>query len=172
MHQASGNETQYSLSSLALSIHFQAPSSHAPDLHNSTKKNEIALAKVGLTIVLIFILCHSVKWIPNIYELVRLSTNNKRQWPSWIESITHVAHFLMSVNSSANFYVYCAKHFKCPFFSKSNSNGIVTEASASTRIMLTSSGNSTAQKTRLMVQNGEEKSLTDDVEGIVTGTMV
>ena len=41
---------------------------------SSTKKNEIALAKVGLTIVLIFILCHSVKWIPNIYELVRKSS--------------------------------------------------------------------------------------------------
>ena len=38
-------------------------------IHN--KKNEIALAKVSLTIVLIFILCHSVKWIPNIYEVVR-----------------------------------------------------------------------------------------------------
>merc|ERR1711899_612304 len=72
-------------------------------IHN--KKNEIALAKVGLTIVLIFILCHSVKWIPNIYELVRLSGNDKRQWPPWIESTTHIAHFLMSLNSSVNFYV-------------------------------------------------------------------
>ena len=82
---------------------------------DQTKKNEVALAKVSLTIVLIFILCHSVKWIPNIYELLRLSSNDKRQWPSWIESTTHVAHFLMSFNSSVNFYVYCAKHvrFSC-----------------------------------------------------------
>lgn len=77
---------------------------------------------MGLTIVLIFILCHSVKWIPNIYELVRLSWNDKRQWPSWVESTTHVAHFLMSVNSSVNFYVYCVKHFKCPFFGPSAPN--------------------------------------------------
>ena len=67
---------------------------------------------MGLTIVLIFILCHSIKWIPNIYELVRLSSNDKRRWPHWIESITHVAHFLMSLNSSVNFYVYCVKHFR------------------------------------------------------------
>ena len=77
-----------------------------------SKKNEVALAKVSLTIVLIFILCHSIKWIPNIYELLRLSSNDKRNWPSWIESTTHVAHFLMSFNSSVNFYVYCAKHMR------------------------------------------------------------
>ena len=77
----------------------------------SNKRNEVALAKVSLTIVLIFILCHSIKWIPNIYEVVRLSFNDKRKWPTWIESITHVAHFALGLNSSVNFYVYCIKHF-------------------------------------------------------------
>ena len=77
----------------------------------SNKRNEIALAKVSLTIVLIFILCHSIKWIPNIYEVVRLSFMNKRKWPTWIESITHLAHFALGLNSSVNFYVYCIKHF-------------------------------------------------------------
>jgi hypothetical protein len=38
---------------------------------SSSKKNEMLLAKVSLTIVFIFILCHSVKWIPNIFELLR-----------------------------------------------------------------------------------------------------
>lgn len=89
----------------------------------SSKRNEIALAKVSLTIVLIFILCHSVKWIPNIYELARLSSNDKRQWPTWIESTTHVAHFLMSFNSSVNFYVYCVKHFKCKIFHRGGHSG-------------------------------------------------
>eukprot|EP00093_Oithona_nana_P008765 08765.XXX_270950_269375_1 [CDS] Oithona nana genome sequencing. len=79
---------------------------------DQNKTNEVALAKVSLTIVLIFILCHSVKWIPNIYELLRLSSQDKRQWPHWIESVTHVAHFLMSLNSSVNFYVYFVKHFR------------------------------------------------------------
>ena len=58
---------------------------------------------------------------------VRLSTNNKRQWPSWIESTTHVAHSLMSLNSSVNFYVYCVKHFRdscCPAKSGSSNNGL------------------------------------------------
>ena len=88
---------------------------------SANKRNEIALAKVSLTIVLIFILCHSIKWIPNIYEVVRLSFKDKRDWPPWIESLTHIAHFAMSVNSSVNFYVYCFKHFrKCAFFRRNN----------------------------------------------------
>ena len=32
-------------------------------------QKEVRLAHVSLVIVLVFISCHSVKWIPNIYEL-------------------------------------------------------------------------------------------------------
>ena len=84
---------------------------------SSSKKNEIALAKVSLAIVLIFILCHSVRWIPNVYELVRIVRGQKEIWPTWIESLTHISHFLTTLNSSVNFYVYCFKHF-----SKTTSN--------------------------------------------------
>ena len=84
---------------------------------SSSKKNEIALAKVSLAIVLIFILCHSVRWIPNVYELVRIVRGQEEDWPTWIESLTHISHFLTTLNSSVNFYIYCFKHF-----SKSTSN--------------------------------------------------
>ena len=77
----------------------------------SPKINEIALAKVSLAIVLIFILCHSVRWIPNVYELVRIVRGQKEDWPTWIESLTHISHFLTTFNSSVNFYIYCFKHF-------------------------------------------------------------
>ena len=46
------------------------------------------------------------------FPFIRLSFDDKRHWPSWIESTSHVAHFLMSFNSSVNFYVYCMKHFR------------------------------------------------------------
>ena len=78
---------------------------------SASKKNEIALAKVSLAIVLIFILCHSVRWIPNVYELVRIVRGKKEDWPIWIESLTHISHFLTTLNSSVNFYIYCFKHF-------------------------------------------------------------
>ena len=56
-------------------------------------------------------MCHSVKWIPNLYELGRLAMDDKRSWPPWVECVTHIAHFLMTLNSSTNFYIYCGKHF-------------------------------------------------------------
>ena len=34
------------------------------------RKTQIDLAKITIVIVVIFIFCHSVKWIPNIYELM------------------------------------------------------------------------------------------------------
>ena len=89
---------------------------------SSSKKNEIALAKVSLAIVLIFILCHSVRWIPNVYELVRIVRGQKEDWPSWIESLTHISHFLTTLNSSVNFYIYCFKHFSNSSSSNTSSN--------------------------------------------------
>ena len=52
-----------------------------------------------------------MKWIPNLYELARLAREDKREWPPWVESVTHISHFLMVFNSSVNFYIYCFKHF-------------------------------------------------------------
>ena len=66
---------------------------------------------MSLAIVFVFILCHSVKWIPNLYELARLAREDKTAWPPWVESVTHVSHFLMTVNCSVNFYIYCFKHY-------------------------------------------------------------
>jgi hypothetical protein len=32
----------------------------------------VNLAKISLGIVFVFIVCHSLKWIPNIYELMQV----------------------------------------------------------------------------------------------------
>ena len=37
------------------------------------RKKDVSMAKVSLAIVFVFIVCHSVKWIPNIYELSQVS---------------------------------------------------------------------------------------------------
>lgn len=160
---------------------FQSEPSVPSDQQNSaTKKNEIALAKVGLTIVLIFILCHSVKWIPNIYELVRLSSNDKRKWPSWIESTTHVAHFLMSLNSSVNFYVYCVKHFRirCPTGS-SNNTGAATQpllsvGNTNTVVTTTPAVNNIHRKSSYMVAVNNCTNANGDasLNNFMTGTLV
>ena len=40
------------------------------DQPSSRRKREIDIAKLSLTLAVIFILCHSVKWVPNIHEII------------------------------------------------------------------------------------------------------
>ena len=86
---------------------------------------ETQLAKISLMIVLVFIICHGVRWIPNIAELTQLYRNDKSiiYWPPWIDSTSNISHFLITLNSSANFYIYYAsqlKEFGKWLFCKSN----------------------------------------------------
>jgi len=82
------------------------------------KLNEIMLAKVSIGIVIVFVICHSVKWIPNVYELIqRLLPDTEGEsiaWPLWVQYITEISHFLTVLNSSANFYIYYITHYGVP----------------------------------------------------------
>ena len=81
--------------------------------HFENRNNEMSLAKVSIVIVIIFIACHSIRWVPNIYEMIQHTQNNGEfQWPSWVESITHVSHLLTTFNSSINFYIYFFSHLR------------------------------------------------------------
>ena len=40
----------------------------------TNRRKDIVLAKVSMAIVFVFIVCHSIKWIPNIYELLQVSS--------------------------------------------------------------------------------------------------
>ena len=75
-----------------------------------------------------FILCHSVKWIPNIWELHMVGTKEYHHfvWPKWIgdlfkyyisrnnisclEYATYTSHFLTTMNGSVNVFIYFFKH--------------------------------------------------------------
>lgn len=123
----------------------------ASTAESQSKKNEVALAKVSLSIVFVFILCHSVKWIPNLYEHARLAKEDKREWPPWVESTTHISHFLFTFNSSVNFYIYCVKHFKLVsrLCSKSSDNQdaqtLATSMVAESKSRSLSNGNNVAK---------------------------
>ena len=39
----------------------------------TNRRKDIVLAKVSMAIVFVFIVCHSIKWIPNIYELLQVT---------------------------------------------------------------------------------------------------
>ncbi|XP_023347416.1 FMRFamide receptor [Eurytemora carolleeae] len=73
------------------------------DSSNGTgiQQREIRLSQVSLLIVAIFILCHSLRWIPNIWELKQSGEEKgELKWPNWIEYITHLSHLFTVLNSS------------------------------------------------------------------------
>lgn len=63
---------------------------------------EIFLAKVNLIIVLFFILCHSIRWIPHFYEILF----GLDDWPVWITKVNYINHFAILLNSSINCCIY------------------------------------------------------------------
>ena len=62
----------------------------------------------------VFITCHSVRWIPNIYELIQHMKDDSEEfeWPEWVDSMTHMSHFLTTLSASINFYIYFFNRFK------------------------------------------------------------
>jgi hypothetical protein len=71
---------------------------------------ELGLAKLSLTIVFIFIFCHSFKLIPNLYELFYGLSQVGELQSSWVRSVIHFSNFLIVLCCSSNFYVYCFTH--------------------------------------------------------------
>jgi hypothetical protein len=74
----------------SLMLHTLASQNSSTNAANLTLCNqkEIAMAKVSLTIVIIFIVCHSVKWIPNLYELARKAIQISRDFFFFFFSLT------------------------------------------------------------------------------------
>lgn len=46
----------------------------------TNRRKDIVLAKVSMAIVFVFIVCHSIKWIPNIYELLQVTIFRVESW--------------------------------------------------------------------------------------------
>ena len=78
-------------------------------------RKETYFTKVSLMIVLVFIICHGVRWVPNIYEFLYIyqgDLDNDSFWLPWIDSVSNISHFLITLNSSVNFYIYYASQLK------------------------------------------------------------
>ena len=78
-----------------------------------TRENEILLAKVSVIIVIFFIICHSVRWIPIIYGIVfnHYIIEHDFYFPEWIQICQNISGILTITNSSVNFYIYLVTHF-------------------------------------------------------------
>ena len=74
-----------------------------------------------------FIVCHGIRWVPNIWELFHTGVSVASiilymyncvlvqqddmylTWPPWVEYLTNISHLTTVINSSVNFYIYMAK---------------------------------------------------------------
>ena len=61
-------------------------------------------------IVLMFLFCHFTKLITNIYEAYQmLKYGELRFWPEWADFLSKWNHFMLTVNSSVNIFIYVIK---------------------------------------------------------------
>ena len=118
-------------STIHIELHIQQHSRNSTHQANASLRNkkkirpsDLMLAKVSFFIVFVFVICHSIRWIPNIYELIlRIQTKDvENHWPYWIESITQISHFLTVLNSSVNFYIFCAARYGISFCKRKSSS--------------------------------------------------
>jgi len=78
-----------------------------------SEEREIRFTKVSLLIVGVFALCHSIRWIPNIWEMRQAGTDKDMiLWPEWVHKVSQFSHLMTVLSSSVNFYIYLAKHWK------------------------------------------------------------
>ena len=77
---------------------------------NSSSTNEVNLATVLICIVIMFLLCHSPRLIINLAEFIiskSYSDCDQFRPPAWFLCLTSFMHWLLIVNSSSNFIIYC-----------------------------------------------------------------
>ena len=95
--------------------------------------NELQLTITSTAISMVFIICHGIRWIPNIFELIQVSHPYFKEdnflWPLWVENTSIISHFLITLNSSINFYIYYASRLQeigkcCQIYSNSSNQEI------------------------------------------------
>jgi len=102
------------LSSISLSPH------HSASAKNSTQPQgeeggaqggELILTQICLVIILIFLICRSIGFFFEGWEIVRKSLG-KDSYPRYLENLSNLSQMMRLVSSSAKFYIYFIKH-KC-----------------------------------------------------------
>lgn len=96
----------------------------------SLRKREVTLSKVSIYIVFVFLFCHSVRIIPNTYEMVFTYIQDDKSpliFPQWVRRCTNLSHLLVTLASSVNFYIYYAKYGNfCGLRKRSSTNNVTS----------------------------------------------
>jgi len=84
---------------------------HARASRNCSSYNEMNLASVLVCIVIMFLFCHFPRLIINCYEFLMIDSLNSDcddfMPPVWFLCLTSFMHWLLILNSSSNFIIYC-----------------------------------------------------------------
>ena len=67
----------------------------------AASSRDVINTQISLAIVSLFILCHAVRWIPNMWELYHLD-QGQTATPSWILQTSAISHLLTTLSSSVN----------------------------------------------------------------------
>ena len=99
-------------------------------IHNTISKShrrDTTMAAMLFTIVIVFLLSHSIRLALNIYEAVQVARQLDKTiylilfflqmvryrtiqfWPSWADNLTRFNHLSLVINSSINIIIYTAK---------------------------------------------------------------
>lgn len=79
----------------------------SPATNQSNQKKERNMATVLVCIVILFLICQSLKIIPDIYEAIVCKGDTAKCAPSLtVEIIISISHLLLAINSAANFGIY------------------------------------------------------------------
>ena len=85
-----------------------------PELERSTRKNqENDLAKVLIGIVFIFIVCHSLRVLTDVYEMINIGSIIACQnagrigVSSWLIQLNYFSKLMIATNASISMFIYC-----------------------------------------------------------------
>ena len=97
----------------------KAPQTDKNESSKSDDKSKMLRTKINLILATVFILCNSIRWIPNTYELLQIFSNSDfgEDLDLLITKISHVSNCLLVLNSSVNFYIFYLSHHGLPFMS-------------------------------------------------------
>ena len=67
----------------------------------TVRKREARITKASIGITVMYLICHTPRVIPNLYETAGIENR-----PSWLPILVSINHLLITINSSFNFLFY------------------------------------------------------------------